>query len=100
MRPIRHYDDEVRLELTPLIDVVFLLLTFFIFSMVMMVRANVLPVELVGIASAETAGDNLAAAITIDRDGHYYFNRQPITPASVCRDRIAKCNVRGNFRGG
>ncbi len=78
MRRFLHHHDEVRLELTPLIDVVFLLLTFFIFSLVVMVRANLLPVELIGIGSGEPAAGEPLQAVTIDRDGHYFLNQQPI----------------------
>ena len=46
MRSIRRHDLAPRVEMMPLIDVVFLLLTFFIYSFVMMVRAEVLPVVL------------------------------------------------------
>jgi len=37
---------EPRLEMTPLLDVVFLLLTFFAFAMLVMVRADVVDVDL------------------------------------------------------
>ena len=46
MRPLRRSEHETRVEMMPLIDVVFLLLTFFIYAMVLMVRAEVLPVPL------------------------------------------------------
>ncbi|MCC6680800.1 MAG: biopolymer transporter ExbD [Phycisphaeraceae bacterium] len=83
MRLTRRHDDEVRLELTPLIDVVFLLLTFFIFSLVVMVRANLLPVELIGIGSGEPAAGEPLQAVTIDRDGRYFLNQQPIEPDAL-----------------
>ena len=41
MRPLRRSEHETRVEMMPLIDVVFLLLTFFIYAMVLMVRAEV-----------------------------------------------------------
>lgn len=79
MRRHRRHEDDLRLELTPLIDVVFLLLTFFIFSLVVMVRANLLPVELVGIGSGSEAGESAVQAVTVDRDGRYFFNQQPMS---------------------
>jgi len=80
MRRHRRHEDDVRLELTPLIDVVFLLLTFFIFSLVVMVRANLLPVELVGVGTDLGTGSEAAVqAVTVDRDGRYFFNQQPMS---------------------
>ena len=46
MLTIRRTDHEMRIEIMPLIDVIFLLLTFFIYAMVLMVRAELLPVEM------------------------------------------------------
>jgi biopolymer transport protein ExbD len=37
MQAVRHNDLSARIEMLPLIDVIFLLLTFFIYSMVLMV---------------------------------------------------------------
>ena len=51
MFTIRRTDHEARVEIMPLIDVIFLLLTFFIYAMVLMVRAALLPVEMHGFSS-------------------------------------------------
>jgi biopolymer transport protein ExbD len=56
----------------PLIDVVFLLLTFFIYAMVLMVRAEVLPVPFESYASGEPATPKPAISITIAVDGNVY----------------------------
>ena len=40
MRALRRPDFDARIEIMPLIDVVFLLLTFFIYAMVLMIRAE------------------------------------------------------------
>lgn len=78
----RRNDLSPRLELTPLIDVVFLLLTFFIYSLVMMIRAEVLPVKLAALTAANaktTAVNQTIQAITIDRQGALFFNRERMT---------------------
>ena len=67
----------------PLIDVIFLLLTFFIYAMVLMVRAELLPVEMHSFSSGEPAKVPPAVAITIDRDGALFFNREPIALDTV-----------------
>ncbi len=62
----------------PLIDVIFLLLTFFIYAMVLMVRAELVPMNLGEYASADAADPAPVVAISIDQDGSVYIDRQPI----------------------
>lgn len=62
-----------------MIDVIFLLLTFFIYSMVLMVQAQVLPVHLAPVATGQRAKPAKIEAITIDRTGRLYLDRKPIT---------------------
>ncbi len=88
MLTIRRTQNEARVEIMPLIDVIFLLLTFFIYSMVMMVRAEVLPVELHSFASGEPTTVSPAVSITIDRNGSLYLDREPIALEAVL-DRMA-----------
>ena len=68
-----------RIEMTPLLDVVFLLLTFFIFSLVLMVQANVLPVTLPKLSAAQPSKDPKIAGITIDADNRIHLNRKPVS---------------------
>ena len=49
MRPVRRHDHTPRVEMMPLIDVVFLLLTFFIYAMVVMVELKSSGVALVSV---------------------------------------------------
>jgi len=62
----------------PLIDVIFLLLTFFIYALVLMVRAELLPMELESYAAADAAKPAPAETISIALDGTVYLNRDPI----------------------
>jgi len=91
MRRVRRTAPEVRLDLTPLIDVVFLLLTFFLFSMVLMVRADVLDVSLPEIGSGRPGERVSAITVSIDADGSVYINGDPFAiedvPAEVGRLR-------------
>ena len=57
MLRIRRNTHDFRIEIMPLIDVIFLLLTFFIYAMVLMVRAELLPVEMHAFASGEPGAD-------------------------------------------
>ncbi len=67
----------------PLIDVIFLLLTFFIYAMVLMIRAELLPVQMQEFASGEPASPSPAVTVSINRDGGLFVNRQPVTMDEV-----------------
>lgn len=70
MRRVRRSSaGEIRLELTPLIDVVFLLLTFFIFALVLMVRADVLGITLPELSAGAPARPSDAVELVIEADG-------------------------------
>lgn len=71
--------------MTPLIDVVFLLLTFFILSLLVTVRADVLPVRLSPVGTGEPAEPGRITAITIDARGEFYVDREPVTDQQLDR---------------
>jgi biopolymer transport protein ExbD len=85
MRLIRRSPWEHRLEMTPMIDVIFLLLTFFVYSMVMMIHAEVLPVRLtpVGTGTKPDAGpipgSGDVQALTISKSGAVFLNRREMS---------------------
>jgi len=85
MRPLRRSEHETRVEIMPLIDVVFLLLTFFIYAMVLMVRAEVLPVPLESYVSGTTAEPRSTISVTIAVDGNIYVNQTIVTLDEVAR---------------
>lgn len=75
------------MEMTPLIDVVFLLLTFFIFALVVLVRVDVLDVDLPTLGAGDRARDADAVTIALDRDGSLFVNAQPVR-ADELADRV------------
>ncbi len=87
MRPLRRTDYEPRIEMMPLIDVVFLLLTFFIYAMVLMVRAEVLPVPLESYVSGTAAEPQTTISITIAVDGNIYVGKT-IVPLEKVADTV------------
>ncbi len=89
MLTLRRTEHESRIEVMPLIDVIFLLLTFFIYAMVLMVRAEMLPVRMPAFSSGTPAQPLPAVTITIDRAGALFFNREPI----VLDDLLARLRV-------
>ncbi len=58
-----------RLEMLPLIDVVFLLLVVFIYSMITMVRSYVIPVELPSVTTGETRDLPSVLVVSLEADG-------------------------------
>lgn len=69
---------EIRLELTPLIDVVFLLLVFFVFALVLMVRADTLDLQLPEVGSGEPARAGQEIRVTLSADGTVYVAGEPV----------------------
>ena len=62
----------------PLVDVVFLLLTFFVFSLVMMVRADILDVSLPRLGAGKPLQRETVLTITIDEAGGVFLDAQPV----------------------
>jgi biopolymer transport protein ExbD len=92
MLTLRRSQHEARIEIMPLIDVIFLLLTFFIYAMVLMVRAELLPMELREFGSADPAQPAPAVTISIDSHGEVFVDRRPIALDDLLpalRERVA-----------
>lgn len=64
--------------MTPLIDVVFLLLTFFLFSVVLMVRARVLDVALPPVGAALPGVETRAVTIALRADGDLFLEGEAV----------------------
>jgi biopolymer transport protein ExbD len=79
MRRMRREPPEARIELNPLIDLMTFLLTFFIYAVVMMVRVDMVPMELKQFASGKPAKPLPAATISLDLNGAIYFNKDKVT---------------------
>ncbi len=75
-----------QVELTPLIDVVFLLLTFFIYAMVLMDRIELVPLDLKPLEAGSAVTDGApppARTLSLDGDGGLFLDRQPIEIENV-----------------
>ena len=83
---LRRSEQPFRVELTPLIDVVFLLLTFFIYAMVLMDRIELIPLELKPLeagAVVTNAAPPPARNLALDGSGGMFLDREPITLEAV-----------------
>ncbi len=90
---------EPRLELMPLLDVVFLLLTFFVYALSVMVQAEVVEFEMAGVAG-ELPGERRALVILgIDTDGGLTLDGQEVTQSTL-EDQLKALGGGGDDSGG
>ena len=75
MFKVRRIPHEPRIELAPLIDVMLFLLTFFIYSVMVMERVDLIPMSLRTYQSGTAAKPVPAATISVDLDGTLYLDR-------------------------
>lgn len=73
-----------------MIDVIFLLLVFFIYAMVLMVRVDLVPMELHSFETGQPAEPAPAATISIDLTGTIFLDRQEV----ALRDLAARVEER------
>ena len=73
---------KARIEIIPMIDVVFFLLVFFMMASLAMTIYQGLPVSLPEAASGQSAAAE-TANITVSRDGQTYLNREPVAVSAL-----------------
>lgn len=78
MRKVLTDRKKVRIEMLPLIDIVFLLLVFFIYAMLSMAVHRSLPVALPTSTSAKI-DQSQVLSVTVKADGALYLNRKVTT---------------------
>ena len=94
MRRRKRYSDAVEINLTPLIDVVFLLLIFFMISTTF-IKENRLGITLPE-ASKQPPSTQDLLEIVIDREGHYFVNGRKLTKGDVATLMEALRQVQGD----
>ena len=81
-------EDNIELNLTPLIDVVFLLLIFFMVSTTFEKQAK-LKLQLPDASTEAKVQDQKTVVIGIDAKGHYYINDRQVVNTSLETLKIA-----------
>jgi biopolymer transport protein ExbD len=83
---------EPRFELAPLLDVIFLLLTFFLYSQVLLIKVDILPINLPSFSGATAVEQADVLAITVDATGQPFVNREPVTEQALADQLKAAAN--------
>jgi biopolymer transport protein ExbD len=74
---------KARIEIIPLIDIIFFLLATFVMVSLSMVKSKGVPVNLPIAATGEKQDRNDFTSITVSADNAIFFNRQPVTTAEL-----------------
>ena len=75
---------KTRIEMLPLIDIVFLLLVFFIYAMLSMAVHRGLPVQL-PISSSVKIDKSLVLSVTVKADGTIFIDKEKIAPNKLTK---------------
>ena len=70
-------DEELEINIVPMIDVIFAILAFFILSTLFLTRAEGFPVNLPNAETAETQ-KKADFSVTLDADGSVFLNREEV----------------------
>ncbi|MEO1433416.1 MAG: biopolymer transporter ExbD [Cyanobacteria bacterium J06633_8] len=79
MRLPNETDTPAQINIVPMIDVIFAILTFFVMSTLFLTRQEGLPVNLPQASSAGRATQPAKITLTVDKVGNLFLNKQPIT---------------------
>ena len=72
-----------RIEIIPLIDIIFFLLATFVMVSLSMVKNRAIPVNLPAAGTAAPQERNQFATVSINAAGKYFFNKQPVDAAQL-----------------
>jgi biopolymer transport protein ExbD len=78
-------DEDFELNIVPMIDVIFAILTFFIISSLFLTRSESLPVNLPDATSAERQSQT-RLIVTIDASGDLFLNKNPVALETLQRE--------------
>ena len=97
LRPQRREREETSVNLTPLIDVVFLLLIFFMVSTTFRKEAD-FDIELPEALTESVPTEQQRLQVSIDKDGRYFVNEQALLGNDVETLKSALIEVAGDNR--
>ena len=81
--PSPRANKKARIEIIPLIDIIFFLLATFVMVSLSMVKMKGIPVNLPVATTGASQEKEEHAAITITEKGELYFNKEPVSPEQL-----------------
>lgn len=78
MRLPEEQESPLQINVVPMIDVIFAILTFFIMSTLFLTRSEGLPVNLPKAATAQQQASATPITVTVDATGKISLNRKPV----------------------
>ena len=83
-----------RIEIIPLIDIIFFLLATFVMVSLSMIKNSAIPVNLPAASTGAPQERDESATISINAAGEFFFNKQPVDAAGL--DAALKDLLAGN----
>lgn len=80
---------KARIDMLPLIDIVFLLMVFFIYAMLSMAVHHALPVAL-PVSSTAPLDKQVTLSVTVDRHGSVFLDEMPVATEKLAEHLRAK----------
>lgn len=93
MRRRTRWSEGARVEMLPLLDVMFLLLVTFVYSITAMIRSEAIPVELPRLGTAATQELASVLVVTVGGDGAVFAGGTPVDGAELA-GRVASMRER------
>ena len=85
---------KARIEIIPMIDTIFFLLVFFMFTSLSMVKMHGLDVSLPKDSSNPDQKPPPQVVVTVDNGGTYYLDQTPVTPAQLAPEMQGKLDLK------
>jgi biopolymer transport protein ExbD len=85
---------KARIEIIPMIDTIFFLLVFFMFTSLSMVKMKGMDISLPKDSSATSLKPPPQVVVTIDQAGNYFLNTEKIDPSQLQTEMQNRINVK------
>jgi biopolymer transport protein ExbD len=85
---------KARIEIIPMIDTIFFLLVFFMFTSLSMVKMNGLDVSLPKDTNSPDQKPPPQVVVTVDNAGTYYLDKTPVEPAQLASEMQGRLDAK------
>ena len=85
---------KARIEIIPMIDTIFFLLVFFMFTSLSMVKMNGMDVSLPKDSNSPDQKPPPQAVVTVDNSGTYYLDKTPVEPAQLAPEMQSRLDIK------